>query len=187
MEAMALKHVLFVHSAGVQQKESGSNPLIHYLKRHTANIEWHTPSFPRDEGQVYSNWMKVLKDTLAHIPDDEELLLIGHSFGGSVVMKYLTENESPNQISKVVLISSPYWGCDAKFDDAQNELTGNAENRISSAIELYHIQSIDDDRVDFSHQACWHNKFPQLRVIKKTDGKHEFHQGIEELVTIIES
>lgn len=186
MEAIDLKHALFVHSASVQSEDGGSNPLIRYLKKNTENIQWHTPTFPRDEGQIYSNWVTVLKDTLKQIPEDEQLIIIGHSFGGSVVMKYLTENEETHQIKKVALIGSPYWGCDEKFDDPQNELTGDAENRIDPSIALYHIQSVDDDRVDFSHQACWHNKFPQLNVIKKTEGKHEFHNGIEELVNIIE-
>lgn len=181
-----MKHVLFVHSAGVQSEDSGSNPLINYLKQHTADIEWHTPSFPRDKGQVYNNWVEVLQQALSGIPVEDELVIIGHSFGGSVVMKYLTENKDAHHISKVILIGSPYWGCDEQFDDPQNELTGDAENRIDAAIELYHIQSVDDDRVDFSHQACWHNKFPKLHVIKKAEGKHEFHDGIEELPAIIE-
>lgn len=180
-----MKHIVFVHSAGEQKVNAGSNPLIHYLKTDT-NAEWHTPRFPREEGQVYRNWVKVLQDELAAIPIEDDIIIIGHSFGGSVVMKYLTEHRDPHHISKVIMIGSPYWGCDEKFDDEQNELSAHAEDDIDPGIELYHVQSVDDDRVPFTHQACWHNKFPILNIIKKASGGHEFHEGIEELIPLLD-
>lgn len=182
-----MKHVLVVHSASEQNYDSGSNPLIRYLKSQLQGIEWHTPSFPREDGQVYKNWVKVLTETLADIPEEDELIIIGHSFGGTVVMKYLTENQDTHHISKVVLISSPFFGCDDKFSAPENKLKEHAEDALDSKIILYHIQSEDDDRVNISHQDCWRQHFKGLNTITKKEGKHEFHQGIEDLLPILES
>ncbi|GGB01137.1 alpha/beta hydrolase [Macrococcus hajekii] len=181
-----MKHVLFVHSASEQHRDSGSNPLIRYLKSQLPDIEWHTPDFPRDKGQVYSNWVQVLKEELEHIPVEDELMIIGHSFGGTVVMKYLTEQKERHHISKVILIGSPFFGCDEKFSDAENMLSEDAESQLADAILLYHIHSEDDDRVDISHQTCWREHFKKLNTITKQEGQHEFHHGIEELLPIIE-
>lgn len=36
------------------------------------------------------------------------------------------------------------------------------------------------------HQICWGEQLRKLNTITKTQGQHEFHQDIEELLPIIE-
>ncbi|WP_165980732.1 hypothetical protein [Macrococcus carouselicus] len=36
------------------------------------------------------------------------------------------------------------------------------------------------------HQICWREQLRKLNTITKTQGQHEFHQDIEELLPIIE-
>ncbi|WP_414055874.1 serine aminopeptidase domain-containing protein [Macrococcus equi] len=176
-----MKHIVFVHSAGVQSVSTGSNPLIRETKARTGEFAWHMSEYPRDVGQIYDNWVKVFIKSLEEVPVDEPVILIGHSFGGTVITKYLTENEVNHQIEKIIMIGSPFFGCDERFNDPQNIITGE----LKVAAPIYHIQSIDDDRVDISHQQCFKDAFPELQTITETSGKHEFHDGIQSLNALL--
>lgn len=172
-----MKHIVFVHSAGVQSVTSGSNPLIRKTKEDIPDYTWHASDYPRDIGQIYDNWVKVLIQSLDEVPIDEPVILIGHSFGGTVITKYLTENTVQHNIEKVIMIGSPFFGCDEKFSDLQNIIT----DELKVAAPIYHIQSEDDDRVNITHQKCWQEKFPEIQLITEQSGKHEFHDGIQAL------
>lgn len=176
-----MKHIVFVHSAGVQSETGGSNPLIRKTKEKTSDYIWHAKEYPRDAGQIYDNWVKVLIESLNEVPTNEPVILIGHSFGGTVITKYLTENKVQHQIEKIILIGSPFFGCDEKFSDTQNMITGT----LQVAAPLYHIQSVDDDRVNIKHQDCWKEAFPEIQLITEQHGKHEFHDGIAALNNIL--
>lgn len=176
-----MKHIVFVHSAGVQSVTSGSNPLIRKTKEQIEPMNWHASEYPRDAGQIYDNWVKVLIKSLGEVPVDEPVILVGHSFGGTVITKYLTENQVAHNIEKVIMIGSPFFGCDEKFNDPQNIITGE----LKVAVSLYHIQSKDDDRVSISHQDCWKEAFPEIQLITEESGLHEFHDGIEALNVLL--
>ncbi|MCE4955960.1 lipase/acyltransferase domain-containing protein [Macrococcoides caseolyticum] len=177
-----MKHIVFVHSAGVQSVTSGSNPLIRVTKERVPEYHWHTSDYPRDAGQIYDNWVKVFIKSLEEVPVSEPVILIGHSFGGTVITKYLTENQVDHTIEKVIMIGAPFFGCDEKFSDTQNMITG----ALKVAVPLYHIQSIDDDRVDINHQTCWKEAFPEIQLITEQQGKHEFHDGIQDLNELLQ-
>ncbi|WP_414043845.1 serine aminopeptidase domain-containing protein [Macrococcus sp. EM39E] len=172
-----MKHIVFVHSAGVQSVSTGSNPLIRKTKDNIGECTWHASVYPRDAGQIYDNWVKVFIKSLNEVPINEPVILVGHSFGGTVITKYLTENKVEHQIEKVVMIGSPFFGCDDKFSDPQNVII----SELKTAVPMYHIQSVDDDRVDINHQTCWKKAFPEIQLITENTGKHEFHNGIDAL------
>lgn len=172
-----MEHIVFVHSASEQTKESGSNPLLRTIPQ--GKYVWHKQHYPREKGQVYELWVEPFIESLNEIDDHEPVTLIGHSFGGTVIMKYLTENQVTQKIKQVILIGSPLFGCDDKFSDKDNELRDNAQSYIN--VPITHIQSVDNNRVDIKHQACWQQRFPQMNIITKQSGQHEFHDGIDEL------
>lgn len=177
-----MEHIIFVHSASEQTEHTGSNPLLSTIQ--AEDYIWHKKSYPRDKGQVYELWVKPLIDSFNEIDDNEPITLIGHSFGGTVIMKYLTENQVTQPIKQVILIGSPFFGCDEKYNDSDNKLREDAYQFID--VPVTHIQSKDDDRVDIRHQSCWKNAIPDIHLITKENGKHEFHKGIKELNNLLD-
>jgi predicted alpha/beta hydrolase family esterase len=60
-------------------------------------------------------WIVQLEKELSTL--DGELILIGHSLGGSVLLKYLSEEDCHQSISGLYMIATPYWD---KYGDWQN-------------------------------------------------------------------
>lgn len=85
------KHVLFIHSAGAQDNHRGSSGLATYLYNALGD-EYHllNPKMPNPENPEYMLWKAQLDKEFAVL--DGEALLIGHSLGGSVLLKYLSDN-----------------------------------------------------------------------------------------------
>ena len=160
------KQILFVHSAGPQGPQQGSSDLIEYLQVQLGDT-YHliSPKMPNPENPEYARWKAALTNIFANL--DNEVILIGHSLGGAVLLKYLSEMDVKPVVSSLFLIASPYWG---KEEDWQAE-------------ELYN--SKDDMVVPVTHIHHYANEFPQAitRVLERED--HYFSNGIPDLVTDI--
>src|SRR5690625_3080969 len=109
------KQVLFIHSAGTQDSHQGSSNLLAYLKDSLGD-EYNLlyPKMPHPENPEYKLWEFQLEKEFAAL--DGEVLLIGHSLGGSVLLKYLSEKAINRPIFGLFMIAAPYWG---KDDDWQ--------------------------------------------------------------------
>lgn len=105
------KQVLFVHSAGPQNAHEGSDAFKASLVQQLSNdYQWVAPPMPFPEDPTYAQWKSVLDESFASLNDD--VILIGHSLGGSVLLKYLSEETCHVSISTLCLIASPFWGVD---------------------------------------------------------------------------
>jgi uncharacterized protein len=86
------EEILFIHSAGPQGYHEGSNYLVSYLQNHLEpSYEIVLPEMPDPENPHYKEWKRTLNGVFDSVNDD--LILIGHSLGASVLLKYLSEEK----------------------------------------------------------------------------------------------
>ena len=77
------KQVFFLHSAGAQGPHEGSSDLVAWLKKELGTgYEIMHPIMPHPESPDYALWKAKLKKELPKL--EGEIILIGHSIGGSV-------------------------------------------------------------------------------------------------------
>lgn len=176
------KQILFLHSAGPQGKNEGSSGLVAYLQKelsHDYNVQF--PKMPNPDEPDYEAWRKKTEEELSKVEDG--VILVGHSLGGSVLLKQLSEHPFNKQIAGLFLVATPFWGKDMEeymlADDFASKLP---EIPI---IMLYH--SRHDEWVPFSHLRTYAKKLPKAYVRELYGDEHEFRDGIEELVQDIKS
>lgn len=97
------KQVLFIHSAGPQGIDQGSCDLIADLKEQLGEV-YHVSS-PAMPDPDYALWKAQIANEIEAL--DEEVLLIGHSLGGSVLLKFLSEEGCRRTVSGLFLIAAP--------------------------------------------------------------------------------
>jgi pimeloyl-ACP methyl ester carboxylesterase len=84
------KQIFFIHGAGNQHHPDGSGKLVASLKRELgSDYEVLAPDMPDPDHPAYKAWRDQIGQELGRL--DPDVLLIGHSFGGSVLLKYLAE------------------------------------------------------------------------------------------------
>ena len=115
-----------------------------------------------------------------------KVALIGHSLGGSVIVKYLSEGLCQVPIAGLFLVGAPYWGTRGwAMDEFMFERGFQAKLPDIERIFIYHSRY--DSWVPYSHAQLYtkalHN--PVLRTFDSDE--HEFKNGLPVLVTDIQS
>lgn len=178
---MSKPRVLFVHSAGVQDGGLGSSALAAYLRRTLADrFDVHTPRMPEPDEPAYEPWKAAIESELARGVE----IAIGHSLGGSVLLKLFAEHQAPSHLRALFTVAAPYWGADEDWSVLEYALPPDvsALDQIPR-IGLFH--SRDDEVVPFEHLARYAQRLPRATV-RPVDGRgHYFEAGLPELVAEI--
>jgi predicted alpha/beta hydrolase family esterase len=178
---MATQSVYFVHGAGDPRQPFGSGHLSDHLRRELGGgFDVLAPTMPDPDDPHYQPWRDQIAADLARIGD--EPILVGHSFGGSVLLKYLGEGTHQEPIRGLFLASVPYWGPDF----AEYALPHDFAERLPS-IPTYLYHSRDDPEVPVSHMQTFRGHLPGAIAREIEGAEHSFTQGLPELVEDIRS
>ena len=98
--------------------------------------------------------------------------MVGHSFGASVLLKYMVQTTPRPSFAGLFLIATPFWGAD--FPEFALPADFGARLRDVSAIYFYH--SRDDAELPLEHLECYRRALPHA-VVRVLDRRgHEFNQ-----------
>ncbi|HZY79337.1 MAG TPA: alpha/beta hydrolase [Cyclobacteriaceae bacterium] len=170
------KEIFFIHSAGPQGNHSGSTGLLRSLQQSLgSNYMLHHPSMPEPENPRYLEWKFTLQSTLP--VGGNKVAIIGHSLGGSVIVKYLAEGMCQVPIAGLFLIGAPYWGTRGW---TMEEFTFGSDfsSKLPDIDNVFIYHSRSDRWVPFSHAECYAKKLPRAVVRKMTGDDHEFSSGL---------
>lgn len=173
------KHVLFIHGAGEGAFEEDGLLVASLQNALGQAYDVHYPKMPEEDNATYADWKAPIEQELAAL--DDEVSLVGHSVGGSVLVKYLSEEQLDKSISSLFLIASPYWGADEfwKWDEAR--LPEDVATKLANISRIFLYHSRDDDTVPFAHLALYAAKLPQA-TIREFDGRgHQFGNDLAEV------
>lgn len=180
------RQILFAHSAGSQYSPGeGSFNLVANLQRELSReYHIHYPIIDDPEAPTYQMWKKLFSTELSRI--DQPLILIGHSLGGSTLLKYLSEEKPKITVYAMFLIATPHWGKNGwDVEDFLLQENFEAELRNIPHVYLYHCQN--DPVVPFQHLEFYKKAFPDS-VVRELKGKdHAFENGLPELVSDIKA
>jgi len=170
---------LFIHSAGPQSGEQGSAPFVKALRRSLGPAyELACPAMPAPTKPSYERWKTKLDRLL--LPNGEPAsILIGHSLGGSVLLKYLSERQQEIRAIALFVVAAPYWRSKEVEEFALRE--GFARS-LPDALAIYLYQSQDDEVIGMEHLSSYSEAIAQAIVRRLQVGGHTFKSGLPELV-----
>ena len=179
------KHVLFIHGAGGGAFEEDGLLVASLQNALGLAYDVHYPKMPEEDSATYADWKALIERELATL--DDEVILVGHSVGGSVLVKYLSEEQLDKPITSLFLLATPYWGADDfwKWDEAR--LPEDVAAKLASIPRIFLYHSRDDDIVPFAHLALYAAQLPQA-TIREFDGRgHQFGNDLAEVAEDIKS
>ena len=175
------KQVLFIQGAG--EGAYGEDEKLAASLRDLLGSEYHVryPKMPEEEDQGYEAWKARISQELAAF---NAVILVGHSVGTSMLLKYLSEENVENSILGIFLIAAPYWGAGGWQMD-EFKLDEDRASKLLEAIPVFFYHSREDDIVPFEHLAMHVEKFPQA-TIRKFEGRgHQFNNDLSEIAADI--
>jgi uncharacterized glyoxalase superfamily protein PhnB/predicted alpha/beta hydrolase family esterase len=177
---MKKKQVLFIHSGGSQGHHEGSSDLVAYL-RHMLGADYQVlcPPMPDPDNPEYLQWKVQLRTELAGVEDG--VIVVGHSLGGSVLLKYLSEEKCTKPITGLCVVAAPYWG-KRNWQVDEYILQKNFAERLHYIPNILLYHSRNDEVVPFKHLSLYAGQLPNALVRTFSNRGHLFNKGIPELV-----
>lgn len=171
------KDVLFIQGAGQGAYEEDGELAASLQEALGTEYEIWYPKMP-EENPEYGLWQAQLEKELAAL--DSEASLVGHSFGGSLLLKYLSEQTVKKPIGGIYIIAAPYWSAE-DWDYDEYALREDVATQLPQGpcIVLYH--SRDDEIVPFAHLALYAKKLPQATIREFEDRGHQFKNNLVEV------
>ncbi len=161
------KQVLFIQGGG-EGAYAVDEKLAASLQR-ALGAEYNVvyPRMPDEDDPQYETWAAQIAEEQAAL--DDKAIIVGHSVGGAVLLRHLSEAKSDRPLAGIFVLAAPYWGA----EDWQADLPAGLP------VFLHH--SRDDRVVPFAHLAQFANNFPQA-TIREFDGRgHQFSNDLSEV------
>lgn len=165
------KQVLFVEGGGDEGYEVDKE-LVNSLQ--TALGKGYNISYPgiqTDESAPDFGWPQQIGKKIGTMTG--EFMLVGHSFGASMIIKYLSENNIDARIKGLFLIATPFWS--GNDDWLQGlKLQDDFADKLPKEIPMFFYHCLDDEEIPISHMDHYKQKLADatFRVLEK--GGHQF-------------
>ena len=167
---------------GMPSKEGHYNPsypsnsnahFVPWIQRQLIlkDILTQTPEMPVPYNPEYSSW----KETLEYFPINEETILVGHSCGGGMILRHLSENDI--KVGKVVLVApwidpNKIYLKTGMFDF---EIDKNILDKVESLDIMY---SLDDEEDVLETIKILKDRIPGANYHEFTDKGHFCEEDI---------
>jgi hypothetical protein len=173
------KNVLFIHGAGEGAYEEDRLMVASLQDALGAAYEVHYPRMRNEESPEYADWKPQITSELAALEGD--VTLVGHSVGGSVLIKYLSEKRVEKPIASLFLLATPYWGADEFWKWNAVQLPEDVAAKLASIPRIFLYHSRDDNIVPFAHLALYAARLPKA-ILREVDGRgHQFANDLADV------
>ncbi len=172
---MKVKHVLFIQGGGDNGYEA-DEALVAFLKENLGKeYQVDYPKIQSDETSPDFGWTKQIGENIYRMNHD--FILVGHSFGTSMILKYLSENFVSKIIEGIFLIATPFWGGNEEWQKSL-KLKDDFADKIPAEVPifLYHCQ--DDEEIPFSHLDQYKQKLTKATFREIKTGGHQFNNDL---------
>jgi len=172
--------ILFIQGAGEGAWEADSK-LAENLQSHLGpGYAVHIPKMPDEDNPDLSTWIRTIADELER--RGPGTLLVGHSFGGSVIARALCDPIG-TMPGGVFLVAAPFWG-DDDWQLPTIELPPDAASRFPDVpVFLYHGTA--DETVPVAHLEKFAKALPQAKAQKLSGRDHQLNDDLTEVAADI--
>lgn len=179
------KPVLFIHGAGEGAYEEDELLVASLQNALGPAYAIHFPGMPTADSATYDDWTAPIENELARL--GPAVSLVGHSVGGSVLLKYLSETQAAPTIAGLFVIAAPYWGPDEFWTWDEVRLPPDAAVRLAYVPRIFLYHSRDDEIVPFAHLSLYEALLPEA-ILREVDGRgHQFGNDLAEVAQDIKS
>ena len=125
------------------------------------------PQMPSPKNPSYEEWKILLDKNLAKLKG--EIIFVGHSLGGSFLLKYLTQEVITQNISGLFLVATP-------FNTIKGFEAPDNFSKLQSIKNVFLYHSIDDVEVPYAHSIIYKDRMNAM-LKTYTDSGHYFKRS----------
>lgn len=178
------RQVLFIHGAGPGAYDADEKLVASLQAALGTDYAVRYPLMPNSDAPTYESWKAQILKELAAV--ERNVILVGHSLGGSVLLKVLSEEQVTTPIDGLFVAASPFWG-EKDWEVDEYVLRDGFAERLPKGMLIFLYHGREDKIVAFEHLAIYAAKIPQATV-RELDGRgHQFKNDLSEVAADIAS
>lgn len=174
------KQLLFIQGGG-EGAHAADAPLAASLSQALgAAYAVHFPCMRGEDDPSLEPWKQQIGAELSQLSG--AVVLVGHSLGGAMLLRYLAEQTPPTTIAALVLLAAPAFdGKRWAFDELK--LPDDLAERLAFIPRLLIYHCRDDQVVPFAHLALHAARMPQAVTVAMAQGGHQFGNDLHAIAT----
>lgn len=175
--------MLFVHGGG-EGAHAADEKLAASLQNALGDTyEVRCPKMPHEDGPEYGAWKYRISEELARMGDGA--ILVGHSLGASILLKYLSEEAPKELVAGVFLVATPFWGAE-DWEVDEYALREDFAPNLPEGVPMVFYHGRVDEVVPFEHLALYAQRLPRA-TFRGLDGRgHQFDDDLSEVARDIQ-
>ena len=175
--------VLFVHGAGQGAHEADKKLAASLEGALGTGHEVRSPKMPNEDSPEVEAWKDRISEELATM--DGEVVLVGHSVGAVILLKYLSEEEPERPVAGLFLVAAPYVGTGG-WEVEEGALREDFASKLHEGLPVFLYHGCEDEVVPFEHLALYAEALPRATV-REFDGRgHQFGEDLSEVARDIQ-
>ena len=179
------QQILFIQGGGDGAYEVDQE-LVRYLQGALGvAYEFRYPKMPHESDPDYDLWKARIQKELASVEDG--VILVGHSLGGSFLLRYISEEKIITTVAGIFLIAAPYWGGDGwRYEGYERvALPQDFVAKLPRGTPIFFYHGNRDEIAPFAHLALYAEKLPQAVIRAVNGGDHQLNGDLSSVVADI--
>lgn len=176
-------HVLFIQGGGEGTHDEWDNKIVESLERelgHDYAVRY--PRMPDEADPKYALWKAALTRQFDRL--DEGAIVIGHSIGGTILIRTLADDPPALIFGGIFLIAAPFVGDGGWNSEDMKPLPDlGASLPERTLIHLYHGSK--DHTVPFEHVQLYAKAIPRAVVHRLPGRDHQLNYDMSEVAADI--
>jgi predicted alpha/beta hydrolase family esterase len=179
------KHLLFIQGGGGEEDYTADAKLVASLQEALGeSYIVHYPLLPDDESEPDFGRKKQIAKELSSL--EGEIILVAHSLGASMLLKYLSESQVQQKIAGIFLIATPFWSGEEDWKQ-ELKLQENFAEKLPKDVPVFLYHCRDDEEAPFAHLSFYKQMLPHATVREMTTGGHQFNNDLSLVAKDIKS
>lgn len=169
------KHLLFLQGGAGDEDHQADAKLVDSLQKALGrNYTIHYPLLPEEPSPDFGR-MKQIEKELSLI--DGEIVLVAHSLGASMLLKYFSEYKTTKKIAAIFLLSTPFWSGNEDWKQGL-KLREDFAARLPKDLRIFLYHCRDDESVPFEHLGEYSKKIGWATIREIQSGGHQFNDDL---------
>lgn len=175
--------LLFVQGGGEGVHDEWDNKLVASLEHTLGNrFDIRYPRMPNEGDPSYELWKSVLEQELVALKDGT--VLVGHSVGGTILMRLLAEPVPAPKLGGIFLISAPFLGQGGWLLDGV-DFSQNLGTKLPTGIPVHFYHGLEDGIVPPTHAELYARAVPQSRMHHLPGCDHQLNNDLSGVASVI--
>lgn len=177
------RQLLFVQGGGNGVHDEWDSKLVGSLRQELGNdFDIRYPRMPNEDDPSYELWKPALEEQLTALRDGA--ILVGHSVGGTILIRLLAEQVRIPEISGIFFIAAPFLG-DGGWPADGVQFSPDLGRRLPKDIPIHFYHGLEDETVPSSHVELFARAVPQGRVHRLPGRDHQLNDDLSEVAAAI--